>query len=227
MEHFVVVLDFHVVVILELLVFGIVDLFLLVSNFVLNGINLVQIGSPRFLQWQPLGVRQSNLQFALLLLDLEAVYPFNLVLDVFVDDSSFGHHNEQVFDVYLLQLGWGGGRLEVGLEDGYVAQLSPALNLIFLLHLYQSVFQPELEEVFVFQVALLVDNFDHIVTNRFFEQLVNVLWFCFAVYVSVVVFLEFELHEVTQARVVAEFQDDVLLSFLLEPIFIPLGQQPF
>jgi len=49
-EHFVVVLDFHVVVILELLVFGILDLFLLVSNFVLNGINLVQIGSPRFLQ---------------------------------------------------------------------------------------------------------------------------------------------------------------------------------
>lgn len=49
-EHFVVVLDFHVVVILELLVFGILDLFLLVSNFVLNGINLMQIGSPRFLQ---------------------------------------------------------------------------------------------------------------------------------------------------------------------------------
>lgn len=49
-EHFVVVLDFHVVVILELLVFGILYLFLLVSNFVLNGINLVQIGSPRFLQ---------------------------------------------------------------------------------------------------------------------------------------------------------------------------------
>lgn len=49
-EHFVVILDFHVVVILKLLVFRIRDLFLLVSDFVLNGINLVQIGSPRFLQ---------------------------------------------------------------------------------------------------------------------------------------------------------------------------------
>lgn len=44
------IVDFHVIVILELLVFRIVNLFLLVRDFIVNGINLVQIGSPGFLK---------------------------------------------------------------------------------------------------------------------------------------------------------------------------------
>lgn len=144
MEHLVVVLDFHIIVILKLLVFRVVNLLLLVCNFVLNGINLVQIGSPGLFQWQPFRVRQGNLQFALLLLDLQSLYSLNLWLNVAVDDGPLAHGDEQVLDVHLVQFGWGWRGLEVRVEDGYVAQLPPALDFIFLFHFDQSVLQPEL-----------------------------------------------------------------------------------
>lgn len=221
------ILDFHIVVILKLLVFRVVNFLLFVGYFVLNRIDLVQVRFPGFFEGQPFSVRQSYLQFALLLLDLQSLDPFDFGLNVAVDDGALAHGDQEVLDVHLVQLGRSGRGLEVRLEDRDVAQLPPALDLVLLLHLDQPVLQPELQEVLVLQVASFVHDFDHVEANRFLQQPVDVLRLGLGVDVRVVVLLELELHEVAQARVVAELQDDVLLGIFLEPVFISLCEQAF
>lgn len=76
------------------------------------------------------------MQFALVLLHFEAVDALDFGLDVGVYDRAFGHRDQQVLDVHLLQLRRGGGGLEVRLEDRDVAQLSPAFDLVLLLYFY-------------------------------------------------------------------------------------------
>jgi len=152
-----VVVYLHVVVVFELILLGVSDLLFLVCNDVLDCVDLSKVGSLGFPKGQAVCIRDGSLLPALLLFDLQGLDAVDFGFDVVLDDGSFGHADEEVLDVHDLLFGFlQGVHLADVLDDRDVAQLPPTLDFVFLLYFDQSVFQPEVQEFGVVQVALLV-----------------------------------------------------------------------